>query len=294
MLLSWRVTDRQKGTRLDQVLRREFGLSRRQITRLKRDPGTVLINGKAVPVVARLSAGEDVLVSLEEHLAPLPGEAIPLDILFEDEDILVLNKPAGLVCHPTKGYAGGTLANALSYYWGQKGECRPARLVTRLDKDTSGLVLVAKSAWSHHRLSRTDMKKEYSALVRGIPDPPRGQISLPIGRDPANPQRRGPNPQGKPALTNYIVEARGENIALVRLFPETGRTHQLRIHMAGIDCPLVDDFMYGSTEGIVGRTALHAGLLSFSHPRSGRALQFTAPLPEDIKSAVVNYLGEAY
>lgn len=290
MLLSWQVTEGQRGKRLDQVLRREHGLSRRQVTRLKCDPEAVRINGQAAPVVARLSVGDVIRVNLEEHLAPLPGEAIPLDILYEDEDILVLNKPSGLVCHPTKGYKGGTLANALSFYWAQRGEFRPARLVTRLDKDTSGLVLVAKSAWSHHRLSKIEMKKEYIALVRGVPKIPRGEISLPIGRDPVNPKLRGPDPQGKPALTIYTVEAMGENIALVRLFPATGRTHQLRIHMAGIGCALVDDFMYGTMEGIVGRTALHASSLSFPHPRSGKSLHFSASLPEDIKQAIGKYL----
>lgn len=243
----------------------------------------MLVNDQPVYLGTSLMPGDSVRIVMDENLEPVPPEPIPLAIVHEDADLLVLNKPAGLVSHPTKGYTGGTLANALSYHWRQRGEERPARIVTRLDRETSGLVLVAKSAWCHHRLSNSHIHKEYIALTRGIPHPPEGEIALPIGRNQDNPSRRGVDLQGKPALTRYRTLVTGNNLALVQLIPVTGRTHQLRIHMAHIGCPLVDDFMYGTQEGLVGRTALHAAQLCFNHPQSGEILQFRAPLPEDMQ-----------
>jgi len=285
MILTWLANTEHKGVRLDYILRREYGLSRRQIIRLKQRPGSVLINGLPVLITTFLKPGDSVHISMVEHLPPLPPDPIPLDIIFEDQDIIIINKPAGLVSHPTRGYSRGTLANALSHYWQQKGEQRPARLVTRLDKDTSGLVLAAKTAWSHYRLSKTEIHKVYYALTRGIPAPPQGEIALAIGRGWDNPLKRGPNPQGKPAVTRYTTVLKGNNVALVKLIPLTGRTHQLRIHMASIGCPLVDDYMYGCEEGIVGRTALHASAVVFCHPR-GAEMQFSVALPQDIQHAV--------
>ena len=286
MEFKWKVPAQQHGLPLEKVLRRQHGLSRRQVVRLKRQPGSVVINGTSAPVVQILAVDDWVEVTMAEHLEPPPPEDIALDIIFEDEHILVLNKPGNIVSHPTKGYAGGTLANALSHHWLQQGESRPARLVTRLDRETSGLVLVAKSAWCHHRLSNTKIHKEYLAVTRGIPQPDQGEIDQPIGRSPDNPKKRGVNPQGKPALTRYWTVKTGENLALVRLVPHTGRTHQLRIHMAHIGCPLVDDFMYGRVEGLVGRTALHAYKVEFNHPQSQQKMQFTAPIPNDFSGLV--------
>lgn len=284
MNFCWVVTTAQAGKRLEQVLRTEYGFSRRQLTRLKYY-GEAQINGKPAPAVAKLQTGDRIQVTVPEILEPLPPEAIPLDILFEDEDLLILNKPAGLVSHPTKGYPQGTLANALSYYWQQRGESFPARLVTRLDKDTSGLVLAAKNAWSHFRLSQTSICKQYYGITRGVPDPPAGEIDQPIGPLPGSP-KRGVTPQGKPALTRYETVKTGDNLALVKLAPITGRTHQLRIHMAWLGCPLLDDYLYGKEEGILGRTALHAFSLKFRHPATKQDLEFTAPLPEDINTVL--------
>ena len=282
---SWAVTPIQEGKRLEQVLRSEYGFSHRQLIRLKYQ-GEALINGKPALTVAKLQTGDQVQVTVPEHLEPLPPQDIPLDILYEDEDLLILNKPPGLVSHPTKGYPQGTLANALSFHWQQKGEERPARLVTRLDKDTSGLVLAAKTAWSHYRLSEIGISKQYYGITRGIPNPLAGEIDQPIGRLLDNPSKRGVNPQGKSALTRYQTEKTGDNLALVKLAPITGRTHQLRIHMAWLGCSLLDDYLYGREEGILGRTALHAFSLKFRHPAKMQDLEFTAPLPEDMNAVV--------
>lgn len=285
-IFTWIASRDQKGRKLGQILRTQYGLSRRQLIRLKKQPGSVTVNGQPVFLGTSLLPGDSVWIEMEEHLEPVPPEPIPLEIIYEDQDLLVVNKPAGLVSHPTKGYPGGTLANALTYYWQQKDEEHPARLVTRLDRETSGLVLVAKTAWCHHRLSETEIHKEYTALTRGIPNPTEGEINLPIGRLAANPSKRGINPQGRPALTRYKTTAVGDNLALVHLEPVTGRTHQLRIHMAHIGCPLLDDFMYGTEEGLVGRTALHASRLEICHPQTGAIMHFDAPLPKDFPKII--------
>lgn len=281
-VFSWIANSEHRGRKLGKVLSSQYGLSRRQLTRLKQTPGAVIVNGRPVYLGTSLNPGDRIKVTMQEHLEPVPAEPIPLAIIYEDDDLLVLNKPAGLVSHPTKGWAGGTLANALSYYWQEKGESRPARLVTRLDRETSGLVLVAKTAWCQHRLSQTEIHKGYLGLTRGIPNPRQGEINLPIGRSPDIPSKRGVDPQGRAAMTRYETVRTEGNIALVKLEPSTGRTHQLRIHMAHIGCPLVDDFMYGIEEGIVGRTALHAHKLAFAHPQRGEFVHFTAPIPEDL------------
>lgn len=284
--ISWITSPSQANLTLEKILREQYGLSRRQVIRLKRQPGSVLVNGAFAPVVQKLEPGDLVEVAMEEHLAALPPEDIPLEIVFEDQDIIVINKPAGLVSHPTKGYTGGTLANALAGYWQQKGERFPARLITRLDKETSGLVLAAKNAYTHHRLSEAKIRKTYLALTQGIPSPIEGAIDLPLGRSMDNPSKRGVDPQGKAALTRYWTENAGNGLALVRLEPVTGRTHQLRIHMASIGCPLIDDYMYGEAVGTMGRTALHAHKLEFIHPNSQEHMVFMAPLPPDMTTVL--------
>lgn len=285
MEIRWTVSEEQQGQRLRQVLRLQYCLSRRQLIRLKQLPGTVLVNGQPAPLILRLALGDRVEITLAEHLGQQPPEKIPLEVIYEDQYLIIVNKPAGLVSHPTKGYPGGTLANALSWHWQQQGEQHPARLVTRLDKDTSGLVLAAKNAWTHYRLSESEIVKRYYGITQGIPAPPAGEISLPVGRWEDS-GRRGCTPGGKTALTRYWTEGTGENLALVRLEPVTGRTHQLRIHMAHIGCPLLDDYFYGRVEGLVGRTALHAGSLEFFHPVSKKELHFSVDLPEDMKSVL--------
>lgn len=287
MEIRWTASEEQQGQRLRQVLRQKYGLSRRQLIRLKQLTGAVIVNCLPAPLNQNLAFGDRVEITLVEHLEQQPPENIPLEVIYEDQYLIVVNKPAGLVSHPTKGYPDGTLANALSWHWQQQGEQHPARLVTRLDKDTSGLVLAAKNAWTHYRLSESEIVKKYYGITRGIPVPLAGEINLPIGRS-VDSGRRGYNPAGKPALTRYWTEGTGKNLAFVRLEPVTGRTHQLRIHMAHMGCPLLDDFMYGSEEGIVGRTALHASSLEFSHPVSKQELHFSVDLPEDMKAVVRN------
>lgn len=279
MRLEWIAN--QTGKTIRQTLQQHFGCSRRQLIRLKNQPGSVRVNGRPMLLNAVPGPGDRVTVELAEHLGHVPPQSIPLTVIYEDEHIIVVNKPAGMVVHPTKGYSYGTLANALASHLG-----RPARLVTRLDRETSGLVLAAKQAWSHHRLNNARINREYLAITQGIPDPLEGEIDAPLGRDQAIPGRRGVDCEGKPAFTRYRTESTAQGFALVRLWPQTGRTHQLRIHMSHIGCPLVDDFMYGTVEGFVGRTALHSARLEFPHPLTGEDRELSAPAPADMADLI--------
>lgn len=260
------------------TLRNHWGCSRRQLNLLKRNPGSVTVNGVNAHLGYLPVSGDLVSVTLPESLLPVPPENIPLDVVYEDSCLLVVDKPAGLVCHPTRGYKSGTLANALS------GHARlPARLITRLDRETSGLVLAAKNAWVHHCLARAELKKEYVAIVTGAPQPSEGMVSVPLGREQGNPSRRGVDADGKPAITRYATEATKEGLSLVRVWLLTGRTHQIRLHMAHMGCPVADDYMYGNGRNIVGRMALHANRLEFKHPVTGENLTISAPLPKDME-----------
>jgi RluA family pseudouridine synthase len=269
-----------RGGSLEKILELK-SFSRRQRVRLKKQGGSVLVNGMPVPLVFILKPGDRVQVTLAEHLEAPEAQDIPLDVIYEDQWLLVVNKPLGLVAHPTKGYKDMTLANALAWHFQQQGEGRPARLVTRLDRETSGLVLAAKDARTHHLLTETALHKEYLAWVWGTP-PAQGEILAPLGRDPQNPSRRGVDPLGKVARTRYRVQESRGGFSLVRLWPITGRTHQLRIHMAHLGHPILGDFMYGTREGPISRVALHAARLKIVHPLLAEELEIEIPLPEDL------------
>lgn len=226
-------------------------------------------------------------------------EAIPLDILFEDADILVLNKPAGRVVHPAPGHSGGTLVNALLHHCqdlaGIGGELRPG-IVHRLDKDTSGVMVVAKNDAAMQSLSQSfkgrQIQKQYVALVRGKVVPESGRIETLIGRHPHHRKRMSAQVQrGRTAITNYNVKEAYPEAALLDVGIETGRTHQIRVHMAHIGHPILGDTEYGRGRTLpdgtrIERQMLHAACLGLPHPRSAMQLEFTAPLPEDMRQLV--------
>lgn len=278
--LTWTVSQDEAGAQLRRLLYNKYGFSRRQLIRLRKE-GVAQVNGNPVSLTVILAQGDRVYVELPEHLALPEPENIPLTVLYEDAELTVIDKPAGLVVHPTRGYPNGTLLNGLAWRWREQGRPGPVRLVTRLDRETSGLVLVAANAWMHNALINTRIDKEYLAVTRGVPSPLERTIDVPLGRVPDFPGR-GVTADGKPSRSHYRVESVAGELALVRLWPETGRTHQLRLHMAHIGCPIVDDYLYGQEEGLVGRVALHACHLTFKHPVSGRDLEFSSPLPKDM------------
>lgn len=265
------------------------GLSRTRAAALI-EQGLVQVNGKtALKPSFRPRAGDQIVYTVPqvEETALIPQD-IPLDILYEDECLAVVNKPAGLVVHPAPGNESGTLVNALMYHLsslsGIGGEKRPG-IVHRLDKDTSGLMLVAKDDQAHLSLSRQlaerTMEKHYRAVVLGPVKAPHGLIEKPLGRDPKDRKRMAVVPSGRYALTEWtLLRPFGPQAALLDVHIHTGRTHQIRVHMASVGHPVLGDPLYGSRRAPrADRLMLHACSLSFDHPATGRRMTFVCPAP---------------
>lgn len=294
----WVVDPHQAGERLDRFLtaRAELG-SRSQVQRLIAD-AAIRVNARTVKAGTILRAGDRITA---ERRPPPPSqvepEAIALDVLYEDEVLLAINKPPGLVVHPAPGHWRGTLVSALLHRWpAASRDLNPDRLgiVHRLDKDTSGVLLVARTAEALTELGRQfrgrTVRKQYLALTWGTPRLPRGVIDQPIGRHPVQRKRMAIRPNGREARTRYEVLERFARVSLIRAFPETGRTHQIRVHLAALGCPIVADPVYArpraDVPGGMARQALHAERIEFTHPGSGTALRIEAPLPADFVAAL--------
>lgn len=285
------ITAEESGERIDALLARALpSLSRSQVQKLL-EQGMVTLNGRELKKNFRCSAGEGYEVLLPEPAElPLIPQNIPLDVVYEDEDLIVVNKARGLVVHPAPGHPDGTLVNALLYHCGDSlsgigGQRRPG-IVHRIDKDTSGLLIVAKNDFAHQALSAQladhSLCREYEALVRGNFKQDSGTIDKPIGRHPIDRKRMAVTEKNsKPAVTHWqlLDSYRGYSHILCRL--ETGRTHQIRVHMASIGHPLLGDFTYGAPspeKGLEGQ-CLHARRLRFVHPRTGEHILLETELP---------------
>lgn len=215
---------------------------------------------------------------------PVP-EPVPLDVLYEDEDLIAVNKPAGMVVHPTYRNVSGTVLNGLLWRFRDRGDVRPG-LVSRLDKDTSGVLLVALSPGAHARLQRDAhagrLTKEYVAIVRGCPRPAEGIIALPLARDVSDRRRVVVDEKGMPSETRYRVVSQADGCSLLACELVTGRTHQIRVHLAARGWPIVGDGTYGGADARIGRQALHARRITFLHPATRKQLRIDAPLPPDM------------
>ena len=254
--------------------------------------GEVSVNGQAVKASFRLSEGDLIVFEVPEAAKPeiLP-EPFPLDILYEDEDVILVNKPKGMVVHPAAGHYSGTLVNALMYHCrdslsGINGVLRPG-IVHRIDMDTTGVIIACKNDVSHRsiaeQLKEHSITRRYQAIVHGRLKTDEGTVDAPIGRNPQDRKKMSINERnGKPAVTHYHVLNRFRDYTHIECRLETGRTHQIRVHMASIGHPLLGDAVYGPARcpyRLEGQT-LHAGVLGFVHPRSGKYMEFSAPLPE--------------
>ena len=287
-----RASEESKNQRLDAFLASSLdGLTRSQATRLI-ESGEVAVNGRAVSKSYKLAGGEDIVVTLPE---PEPVEAvpqdIPLDVVYEDADVIVVNKPSGMVVHPAPGHPDGTLVNALLYHCagtlsGIGGALRPG-IVHRIDRDTSGLIIAAKNDAAHQYLSAQladhTLARTYECIVVGALREDRGTVDAPIARHPTDRKRMAVVAGGREAVTHWEVIARYPGYTHVRCRLETGRTHQIRVHMAYIGHPILGDTVYGAKKEVPGLTGqcLHAVGLRFLHPRTHEVVELSCPLPEE-------------
>ena len=298
-----RVAETDAGARLDSYLAGHISdWSRARIQRLIED-GDVLVNTKTVKSSLKLRLNDEIEVDLAPRsFAAFAPEPIPIEVVFEDDDLVVVNKPAGLVVHPGAGMASGTLANALAYHFeqlsGRAGATRPG-LVHRLDKDTSGLIVVAKKEDVHESLANQfrdrEVFKSYVALAHGRVATDSGRIEEPLARDPRHRTRMAVVRGGRPALSLYRVRKRYDRFTLLDMEIKSGRTHQIRVHLQWLKHPVVGDETYGdgrdktiqnalirSAIAKLGRLFLHAEQLGFRHPRTGESLRFKIPMPPEL------------
>lgn len=286
------VTDEYEGERVDKVIAMEADALSRSFVQKMIKNGEVTVGGNAVKAGYKVSEGEEIIFAVPQSVEPeiLP-QNIPLDILYEDDDLLVVNKPKGMVVHPAAGHYTDTLVNALMYHCegrlsGINGVLRPG-IVHRIDMDTTGALVVCKSDAAHQSLSAQlkehSITRRYRAIVHGVFTEPSGMIDAPIGRDPNNRKKMCINERnGKRAVTHFEVLKQLKEFAYIECRLETGRTHQIRVHMTSIGHPLLGDAVYGNRASrfhLQGQT-LHAMTLGFVHPKTGKYMEFEAPLPE--------------
>lgn len=289
------VAEGDAGARLDVLVAREAGVSRASAARLIA-AGEVQVDGAAAAKSLRIEAGARIEVARRADAAPIQAEDIDIRILFEDEHLMVVSKPAGLVTHPAPGHAGGTLVNALLAH-GAAGGSDPDRpgIVHRLDVGTSGLMIVARAQEPYERLieamSARKISRTYLALVEGSPDADSLTIDAPIGRSPKHRKKMAVVATGKPAVTEVRVVERHAETALCEARPITGRTHQIRVHLAAANHPVVGDPAYGRTKHLavalgLSRPFLHAARLAFAHPITAARVELEDPLPADLVAAL--------
>lgn len=286
--LQYRITKSDTYSNIHELLK-AHGYSSTVIRHLKETENGIQRNGVWARVYEPLASGDTVTILLteeasSENIVPTP---LPLDIVYEDEDLLIINKPAGMPIHPSQGNYDNTLANACAYYFQQKGEPFIYRCINRLDRNTTGLLIIARHAYSASLLSsmvaKREIHREYLALATGLV-PDSGVIEAPIARvDGSTIEREVNFETGEFARTHYRRLEYKNGYSLVSLKLDTGRTHQIRVHMKYIGHPLPGDFLYNPDYSVIRRQALHSYRLTFTHPITGKELQFTAPLPDDMK-----------
>ena len=290
--ITYTVPPEEDGVCVRHILKARLHFSTHAIARLTRAENGITVNGAHARTVDIVRAGDTVSVRSDDlrppRLLPTPGDW-PLPVVYEDAHLMIVNKPAGMTAHASNFLPGTpTVAGALAY---RRGGDFIFHVVNRLDKGTTGLMAVAKSGYIHDRLRRTlhtdGFYREYRAVCIDCPDPPTGTIDAPIGRDETSAVRRMVRSDGQQAVSHYEVLSKRDGLSFVKLRPETGRTHQLRVHMAHIGCPLAGDWLYGTEDpDLIARPALHAYALALTHPVTGTHLYFTAPIPADMEKLI--------
>ena len=296
--LTFHIQTDTENQSIQQFLRKHLEFSQAQIRSLKFRENGITVNGSRCRIDYILKNEDTLRLALEEktsssRIVPLFK---PISILYEDEDVLVVNKPAGILVHPVGGHYEDTLSNMVSAYYQKQNQDITIRPVGRLDKDTSGAVMFAKNKIAAARFSQKNcnsgFEKEYLAIVSEIPGNPKDEISSPLDRCPGKPLKMQVDSNGKTAFTSYEIEKTFSASALLRVRITTGRTHQIRVHMASIGHPLLGDRLYGTEKSLslkgFSRTALHAACVQFKQPFSGQIIRIEAPLPEDFKAYLFN------
>lgn len=289
------VTEEESGLTINQILRQNYRFSSRFRTKMKYQ-SLVDLNGSPAPGYLRPEAGDVIGVRLPEETSDFTPENIPLDIIYEDEDLILINKQPGIIVHPTKGHPEHTIANAVMYYMRESGQSFKVRFANRIDMDTTGIIIVAKNANAQNELSNqmrhNAVIKKYYALVEGSIEEDHFIIDLPIGRpDQVSIRRTVMEQGGKNAVTEVNVAGRygSEEFGphtLVEVTLHTGRTHQIRVHLSHIGHVIAGDELYGGRTDLITRQALHAYHIEFTHPATGEYMKFETDIPEDIREAI--------
>lgn len=291
--LRYEIPENFIGHKISEFLHHK-GYSKQNLTVLKRMPESILVNGIWVHLNEHLKEGDILTVHITETEVSqkIPPVELPFPIVYEDEDIVVINKPADMPIHPSMKNYENTLGNAAAYYYEKQGKPFVYRCINRLDKDTTGLTIIAKHLVScgilYTAMEQRKIKREYIAIVEGEDIPESGTVDFPLGRKPESAiERMVDYERGDRAVTHYRVLAKGGGLSLLSLHLDTGRTHQIRVHMKEIGHPLIGDFLYNPDNKQMDRQALHAAKLSFSHPITGEYIALEASLPEDMRQALV-------
>lgn len=286
--MTYDIPDSFIGHKISEFLHSK-GYSNQNLIVLKRMPESILVNGVWVHLNQLLQQGDVLTVHITETEVSqkIPPVELPFPIIYEDEDLVVVNKPANMPIHPSMKNYENTLGNAAAYYYEKQGKPFVYRCINRLDKDTTGLTIIAKHLVScgilYEAMEKREIRREYLAIVEGEDLPDNGAIDLPLGRKPDSAIERMVDPvHGDRAVTHYRVLARGGGLAFLSLWLETGRTHQIRVHMKAIGHPLIGDFLYYPEDTRMDRQALHAAKLAFRHPITGEELVLEVPIPEDM------------
>lgn len=291
-IIDYTIDPASNGLRVEQYLRR-LGYSAQNLTEIKRMPKSILVNGIHYYMKQQLAAGDRLRVLIQETACSpnIPPVQMNLSIVYEDEDLIVIDKPAGMPIHPSLNNYTNSMANALAWYYQEQGKPFVFRCLNRLDRDTSGLTIVAKHLVSGSILSDMvrlhKIHREYLAITRGSVTPKTGTITAPLARKPGTIIERTVDfTNGETAVTHYKAVAEQNGHSLISLCLETGRTHQIRIHMKYLGYPLVGDYLYNPDMEYIKRQALHSYRLRLKHPITGEMLEFTAPLPEDMQKII--------
>ncbi len=290
--LKYQVSHEEAGMSLIDLMIQKMEISSRMVRRAK-DGKSIQVNDHPMSVNGKVRTNDVVTVYLEEEPNIFEPQDMPIDVVFENQDLLVVNKQPYVVVHPTKGHPSGTIGNGIAHHFEKESFFGKIRFINRLDRDTSGLLLVAKNGYAQQIISNQmiadSVEKKYLALVKGRVALDRGTIHLPIGRPDPEQMHRAVMPNGQDSVTHFEVVERYPNATLVRIRLETGRTHQIRVHFTHLGHPLIGDELYGCPSKHIKRQALHSYYLKFELPRTRESITLEAELPEDIRALIALY-----